>query len=244
MERSDRLSPEGYRFFYDDTLFAPGTDTFVLSAFPKLKASLRVCDLGAGTGLLGLLLLQRQPRLTVTGVELQESSLHLAEKTAAANALEQRLTFLHADLRRPEGLLPAGGFDLVVCNPPYFPAAGGVMASGQARRTARSEIACTLTDVCRTASYLLRWDGSFCLVHRPERLADLCCALRQHGLEAKRLRMVCKSGGAAPSLLLMEGRRGGRPGLSVEPPLLLQNPDGTPSREADAIYFRDKENPI
>lgn len=244
MEHSDRLTPEGYRFFYDDTLFSPGTDTFLLSSFPKLKPSLRVCDLGAGTGLLGLLLLQRQPRLTVTGLELQEAPLRLAEKTAAVNSLEDRLRFVHADLRRPEDLLRAGSFDLVVCNPPYFPEFRGRPAAGTARRTARGETTCTLEDVCRTASYLLRWGGSFCLVHRPERLSDLCCALRAHGLELKRLRPVCKRGGAAPSLLLLEGRRGGKPGAALEPPLILQNPDGTPTREVDAFYFRDKEQPI
>lgn len=244
MEHSDRLASGGYRFFYDDTLFSPGTDTFLLSSFPKLKPALRVCDLGAGTGLLGLLLLQRQPQLTVTGVELQEPPLRLAEKTALANGLEHRLNFLHADLRQAERLFPTGSFDLVVCNPPYFPEGGGLPAAGEARQTARTETSCTLDDVCRAAAYLLHWGGSFCLVHRPERLADLCCALRLHGLEAKRLRPVCKRSDTAPSLLLVEGRRGGKPGLTVEPGLILQRPDGTPTAEVDAIYFRDKERTV
>jgi len=244
MEHSDQLTAGGYRFFYDDTLFSPGTDTFLLSSFPKLKPSLRICDLGAGTGLLGLLLLQRQPQLTVTGVELQEPPLRLAEKTAAVNGLERRLNFLHADLRRTEELFPTGSFDLVVCNPPYFPDGCGLPAANQSRQSARAETACTLEDVCRAAAYLLRWGGSFCLVHRPERLADLCCTLRKHGLEAKRLRSVCKRSGAAPSLLLIEGRRGGKPGLTVEPELILQRPDGAPTPEVDAIYFRDKERTV
>ena len=244
MEHIDQLTAGGYRFFYDDTLFSPSTDTFLLSSFPRLKPSIRVCDLGAGTGLLGLLLLQRQSLLTVTGVELQESPLRLAEKTAAVNGLEQRLRFLHADLRRSEDLFPTGCFDLVVCNPPYFPQGCGLPASGEARQTARAETTCTLEDVCRAAAYLLRWGGSFCLVHRPERLADLCCTLRENGLETKRLRPVCKRSGAAPSLLLMEGRRGGKPGLTIEPELILQHSDGTPTSELDAIYFRDKERAV
>ena len=95
--------------------------------------------------------------------------------------------------------------------------------------------------MCRAAAYLLRWGGSFCLVHKPERLTDLFCALRPAGLEPKRLRLVEARPGRAASLVLLEGRRGGKPGLTMEAPLVLQNPDGSPTAEVDAIYFRQQE---
>lgn len=88
---------------------------------------------------------------------------------------------------------------------------------------------------------MLRWGGSFCLVHKPERLADLLEALRAAALEPKRLRFVCSGAEDAPSLVLAEGRRGGRPGLAVEPPLILRTAAGTPTAELDAIYFRQQE---
>lgn len=241
MEHWEALCPGGYRFVYDDGLFRPGTDTFLLSSLPRLKPGLRVCDLGCGTGLLGLLLLQRQGALTVAGVEIQETAVRLAKKAAAENRLADRLTFRHGDLREVRSLFPTGSFDLVVCNPPYYSPASGAAAENDARRTARSEVSCTLEDVCAAAAYLLRWGGSFCLVHKPERLTDLLCALRHAALEPKRLRFVCPTAGAAPSLLLLEGRRGGKPGLSIEAPLILQNSDGAPTREVDAIYFRRQE---
>ena len=103
MERWDRLRTGGYRFVYDDALFPPGTDSFLLSAFPKLRPGLRICDLGCGTGLLGLLLLQRQPAMTATGVELLPQAAALAERTAAANGLEDR----HGPDRRPAADPPA-----------------------------------------------------------------------------------------------------------------------------------------
>ncbi len=242
MEHWETLKPGGYRFVYDDGLFRPGTDTFLLSSLPRLKTGLRVCDLGCGTGLLGLLLLQRQPDLCVTGVDIQPAAIRLAEKAAAENRLQDCLTFQTADLRDAKGLFPTGSFDLVVCNPPYYPSASGRMAAETAVRTARSEVSCTLEDICRAASHLLRWGGSFCLVHKPERLTDLLCALRQAAVEPKRLRFVCKTAGAAPSLLLVEGRRGGRPGLSIEAPLILQNTGGAPTPEVNAIYFRQQED--
>ena len=244
MERSDLLKPGGYRFFYDDALFPPGTDSFLLSSLPRLKPGLRVCDLGCGTGLLGLLLLQRQRELHVTGIELQPQAADLARRTAAENGLTQRLQTLTGDLRNVRALLAAGSFDLAVCNPPYYSAGSGRAAADPARRTARAETDCTLDDVCAAAAYLLRWGGAFCAVHKPERLTDLLCALREHGLEPKRLRAVCPAAGAAPSLILAEGRRGGRPGLSVEPPLILRTPDGAPTAEVDAIYFRGQEDAL
>ena len=208
MQHWELLCPGGLSFVCDDGLFQPSTDSFLLGSFPRLKPGLRVCDLGSGTGLLGL---------------------------------ADRLIFRRGDLRKIRGLLPAGGFDLVVCNPPYYPAGSGRLPETEALRAARSETGCTLEDICTAAAWLLRWGGSFCLVHKPERLADLCCALRARGLEPKRLRLVCRRAGDAPSLLLLEARRGGRPGLDIAAPLCLEDGTGRPTAELDNAYFRTKE---
>ena len=242
MEHWEALCPGGYRFVYDDVLFRPGTDTFLLSSLPRLKAGLRICDLGCGTGLLGLLLMQRQRGgMTVTGVDIQPAAVELARKCAVENDLADRLQFVEADLKDIRRHFPTGSFDLVVCNPPYYPPNSGYMAEDDAIRTARSEVSCTLEDICRAAAYLLRWGGSFCLVHKPERLTDVLDAMRRHGCEPKRLRLVCTRPEQAPSLLLIESRRGGKPGLSIEAPLILQNSDGSPTAELNAIYFRQQE---
>lgn len=239
--RWEALRPGGLRFVYGNGQHPPGLDSFLLASLPGLRPGLRVCDLGCGTGLLGLLLLQRQPDLRVTGLDIQPEAVRLGRLAAAENQLEDRLVFRLEDLR--ETSLPAGRFDLAICNPPYFPPSAGPPPKGEARRTARTEAACALEDVCRTAGRLLRWGGALCLVHKPERLTDLLCALRENGLEPKRLRLVSPRWDRAPSLLLAEARRGGRPGLRVEPPLILENPDGSPSAELSRIYFREEAPP-
>lgn len=241
MEHWEELKPGGLRFVWADHLFRPGTDTFLLSSLPRLRPGLRVCDLGCGTGLLGLLLMQRQPDLRVAGLDIQPEAAALARRAAAENGLTERLDFRCGDLRQVREIFPTGCFDLVVCNPPYYPPAGGKLSADGARRTARSETEASLADLCAAASYLLRWGGKFCLVHKPERLADVLCGLRDAGMEPKRLRFVHNRAADPPSLFLAEGCRGGRPGITVEPPLILQNGDGTPTAELNAIYFRNQE---
>ena len=103
MIKQDQLWPGGFRFLFDDELFKPGTDSFLLGSFPRLRRGERVCDLGAGTGLLGLLLLAREPDLQVTNVELQAAAVALAEQNTALNGLPERVSNLRADLREPGG---------------------------------------------------------------------------------------------------------------------------------------------
>ena len=244
MEHWEELAPGGLRLLWDDALFPPGTDSFLLSALPRLRPGLRVCDLGCGTGLVGFLLLQRQRSLSLTGVDREERAVALARRCAQENGLADRATFETLDLRGLRGRLPAGGFDLAVANPPYFPPGRGLSPPDPARRQARTEDALSLPELCRAAAYLLRWGGSFCLVHRPERLADLLPALREAGLEPKRLRLVEPRPGAAPSLLLLEARRGGKSGLAWEAPLRLTDASGAPTAEVNAIYFRSTEDTI
>lgn len=239
MEKTEQLWPGGFRFLFDDTLFQPGTDSFLLGSFPRLKRGEVVCDLGGGTGLLGFLLLSREPSLHVTEVELQSQACALCRRSAALNDLGDSLQCVEADLRHLPMLRP-GSFDLVIANPPYFPAGSGAQAETAARRAARSEVTCTLEDILVAAARLLRWGGRLALVFRTDRMAELMAAARSHGLEPKRLRLVQNTITSTPSLFLLECRRGGATGLQVEPPLLLQGSDGKPTAELDAIYFRDK----
>ena len=241
MEHWDTLCPHGLKIAYDEHCFPPGTDSFLLSSLPTLKAGLKVCDLGCSTGLLGILLLQRERNIHVTGLELDPAAAALGQRCSAENGLGDTLRILQGDLREVKTLFPTGSFDLCICNPPYYGQASGKVSA--ALGSARSEVTCTLEDVCAAAKYLLRWGGSFCIVHKPERLTDLLCALRAHAMEPKKLRFVQKNAASAPSLVLCEGRRGGKSGLTVLPPLLLETENGHPTPELNTIYFRKEDSP-
>ena len=144
-----------------EALFKLGSDAILLADFAALTKKARVCDLCAGAGAVGLLLLAREPDCHVTAVELQEAACELAEKNVEENGLQDRMTVIRGDLRDPELLKTLGHFDCVVCNPPYFPVGSGKEAKDEALAAARSEKYCTLEDVCRAASQLLNTGGSF-----------------------------------------------------------------------------------
>ena len=114
MEHWDKLWPGGFRFRFDDNVFKPSTDTFLLGDFAEVRRGERVCDLGAGIGLLGLLLLARQQELHITNIDIDSAACALAEENAAANGLEDRVAVLRADLRDRTALPKAGSFDLCV----------------------------------------------------------------------------------------------------------------------------------
>lgn len=238
MEKMDSLWPGGPHYYYDESCFPPSTDAFVLGGFPRLRRGERVCDLCCGMGLVGFLLSAREPSLHLTGLELHPEPLVFARRSAAESGFSAQ--FLQGDLRCRETLPPAGSFDLVVCNPPYFSPGSGVLPPDPVRRAARAEVSATIEEVCAAAGYLLRWGGRAAVVYRPERLCDLLCALRSCGVEPKRIRMVENQPGAAPSLVLVEGRRGGKPGLAVEQPLRLRDASGAETAEAAALYFRNR----
>lgn len=202
-----------YRLTVPDGVFPLGGDALALGDFATVRPGWKVCDLGTGSGALLLLLARREGALSFAGIELDEAAARAAQENLTYNGLDG--TVIRGDLR--DAPFPPGSFDLVICNPPYFP-----VNAGKSGGPARSEETCTLQDVCRAAARLLYAGGRFALCHRPERLCDVTEALRACDLEPKRLRFASHAPAARPSLLLLEAVRSGRPGLEVLSPLFTK----------------------
>ena len=229
---------EGGPLFAQAEHFRLGTDSVLLSDFVNMPSARRGIDLGCASGALGVMLLSRMPALHLTGLELQPESAALAEENMRANGFEERSRILSGDIREHRALFAAGSFDAVITNPPYFPVGSGLVSPKSGRAEARGELTCTLEDICTAAAFLLRTGGGFFLVHRPERLSEVLCTMTEHKIEPKRLRCVQNTAESAPSLVLIEGRRGGNPGMKIEKPLILRNADGGESEEFRRIYHR------
>ena len=211
--------------------FPLSTDSIALSGFVRLGARAKVLDLGSGCGTLGLLLCAKDSGCCVTGYEINPTSHHAALENIARNDLAARLSSICGDLRILSREAPAGCFDACVSNPPYF---SGGPASKQ-HPDARREDQCTLGELFACAARCIRYGGDFYLVHRPERLAELCAQGSANGLEPKRLCLVRHRTDGPVTLVLMQCRKGGKPGLILEE-LSLHHPDGTPTDAYRKLY--------
>ena len=124
-----------------------------------------------------------------------------------------------------KGKVEGGSFDIVTMNPPYKAQGTGIESASESDRIARHGIECTLDDMCLAASKLLKYSGKLCVCLRPERTAELFKSMQRYSIEPKRLRYVSKCHGAAPWLVLCEGRLGGKPGMTVEPQFAVYEGD-------------------
>lgn len=231
----------GGPIFAQSEHFKLGTDSVLLADFVNTGNYKRGIDLGTGSGILPLLLLNKSEKLAMTGLEINEDACQCAKANLFENGLCQRSEIICGDIRVCREKFKSGEFDLVVANPPYFAEGSGYSSPDLSRAAARDERSCSLDDICKAASYLCRTGGAFCLVHRAERLSEVFCKLSETGLEPKRLRTVSHNALTEPSLVLIEARRGGKPGLKIMPPLFLRNPGGSESDEVLRIYHREEK---
>ena len=212
-------------------VFPLSTDSMVLCHFVRLPKNARVLDLGSGCGTLGLLLCSRNEACTITGLEIDEKAHLAAVENIRRNALEPRMESICADLRSVSERFSPGGFSVCVSNPPYF--FGG--PASQATPIARREDTCSLRELMEAAAFALKFGGDFFLVHRPERLAELISAGAECSLELKRLGLVRHRQDGPVSLILLQFRKGAKPGLLWEE-LTLRNPDDSPTPAYREIY--------
>ena len=225
-------------YFTQAEHFKLGTDSVLLADFIRLSGAKRGIDLGCASGVLALLLLCRSEKLHMCGLEIDPAAVESALENMEKNGFSDRSEILCGDIRDHRALFKAGSFDLVVANPPYFASDSGFLSPDKARAAARGEVQCELRDVCTAAAFLLKTGGTFSLVFRCERLPELLRTMAELGIEPKRLRFVQYNSFSAPKLFLIEGKKGGHPGLKLEAPLLLTDNNGSESEEYKRIYHR------
>lgn len=213
------------------------TDTVLLAHFSAPKPYETAAELCSGCGTIPLLWSKTGAPRHTDAVEFQPEAAGLCRRSVTLNNLTEKITVHCADLRSLKGVLNAGGYDLVACNPPYKVMGSGLLNPQKAHTLARHECTCTVRDVAGAAAKLLRFGGRFCMCQRPERLSDILEAMRGASLEPKRLRMVQQRAGKPPKLVLVEGKKGTRPGgLVVLPTLMIEDGQGGFSREMIDIY--------
>ena len=237
MIKTDTLK-NGYKILQDSERFQFGIDAVLLAdyASKSLKEKESVIDLGTGTGIIPLLMVNKCKTTSFTGLEVQKESADMAARSVTMNELEGQIQIVHGDLKEAGSLFPRHSFNVVTCNPPYMIDAHGRNNEQDALTIARHEVLCTLEDVVTAADYLLASHGSFFMIHRPFRLPEIFSSLEKHKMEMKRMRLIYPFADKEPNMVLIEARKNAKRRLTIEPPLIVRNDDGEYTVEVQDIY--------
>ncbi len=198
-----------------------GTDALLLSRFAAPKKSDRAVDLGTGCGIIPFLWMRDKCLSKAVGLEISKEAVCLAQASLEKNGFQDSLEFYEGDIKNPFEYLQRSAYTLVTCNPPYKANGAGIKSSEEAALNARHETLCDLADVISAAAGLLQFGGRFVMCQRPERLGEIFSLMTESKIEPKRLRLVCRSVGDEPWLVLVEGRLGGGKGMRILPNLYL-----------------------
>lgn len=239
-ERLDDLQLNGWKIVQKMAGFRFGTDTVLLADFAAPKRSDKVCDFGAGTGALCLLMAGHVEGCGFDALEIQPDMADMARRSVVLNGLSDRIRVHHADLRDAAKLLGHGKTSLIVCNPPYSPAGTAIASESDAKRIARHAHTVCVEDIALSASRLLKNGGRIALVYPSARALELMLALKSRGLEPKRARLVMDRPGATPKLMLLDAVKGAGSQIHWLAPLILRGEDGQWSDEWKRIYRVDR----
>ena len=224
----------GYRFSMDAVL---------LYSFVNMPLIETIADLGAGSGIVGMLLAKKYTNAKILLFELQVGLTALAEKNVRLNNLQDRVKVINSDLREIKTLYPSTSadypFDVVVSNPPFRKDKSGLISDGEERAIARHEIKLKLPELISASQYLLKSKGRLYLVYHPARLAELVRVLKEKGMETKRLRFVHSNTRSEAKMVLVEAAKDGRTGLKVEHPLYVYDGSGGYTEEVKDMYSCD-----
>ena len=237
-ERAEDLQYKGLRIIQNEGGFRFGTDSVLLAGFVSAGKNSRGIDLGTGTGVIAILV-EGRTGAKLTAVEIQPEQCDMARRSFMMN--EQDITLIEGDMRTVYEITGRGVFDAAVCNPPYYPTGAGRLSQkgGEGYEGAAThELYCDLNTVAKTAEILLKFGGKLFMCCPAARLAEAICALKNSGLEPKRIRTVASVEGKPPYLVLIEAKKGASPGLKWEKELAVCKKDGSYTDEANSIYHR------
>lgn len=235
-ERLDDLQRNGYMIISNPKLFCFGIDAVILAAFASTRKGDNAIDLGTGNGIIPILMDARYHNAKITGLEIQEYNVDMANRSIELNGISERISVVQGDICTASKIFGRDKYDVVTSNPPYMNSNHGITNPDECKAIARHEILCTLDDVVREASALLKTGGHFYMVHRPQRLSDIFAKLSQYRLEPKRMKMVHPFADKDANMVLIDAVKNANPMLKVESPLIVYASQGEYTDEMKGIH--------
>lgn len=233
-ERIDDLGINGKKIIQNTDYFCFGIDSVLLANFVESNSSKNnIVDLCSGSGVISVIVSQKKKCNKIYALELQNEMYDLLDRNIKINSLEEKIIPLKGDVK---SFSMNEKVDIVVSNPPYKEVGTGVENTNTVKYIARHEKECTLEDIFKCSSKLLKQKGKLYLVHKPQRIPDLISEARKYKLEPKKMRLVYPTINSKPSIVLMEYVYFGGNELEVLSPLIEYNENGEYTKEIFEIY--------
>ncbi|MBE5934807.1 MAG: tRNA1(Val) (adenine(37)-N6)-methyltransferase [Lachnospiraceae bacterium] len=235
-ERIDNLDRCGYRIIQNTKKFCFGIDAVLLSDFAKASKGDKVVDLGTGTGILPILMEAKTEAESFVAIDIQPESVEMANRSVLMNNQQHKIRIVEGDIKTASTDLGVGIYDVVTSNPPYMNNCHGLVNPNEAKAIARHELKCSLEDVVRESSKLLKVGGKLYMVHRPFRLIEIINMCVKYKLEPKRMRFVHPYVDKEPNMVLIEAVKGGKSMVKIEKPLVVYKDVNVYTDEIHDIY--------
>lgn len=234
--KNDILGYRNRKIFQDDECFSFSLDSVMLANFATIRLrDKNILDLGTGNGVIPLILSLRTNK-HIDGVEIQEYLADMAQKSIELNKLTNQINIYNVDMKDYVTSDNIENYDLIVCNPPYFKInEKNFLNLSIHKQIARHELEITLSDIFCISKKLLANNGNLAIVHRTTRLLEIFDLYRKNGIEPKKVQFVYENANKESTLVLVEGQKGGKPGLKIEKPFILYSEDGTITSEYDTL---------
>lgn len=238
-ERIDDLEYKGLKIIQNKKGFCFGLDSVLLSEFAsEIKPNSIVADLGTGTGILGILLCGKTKLSKMIGVEVQQEVAQMAKRSILLNKLENIFFIKEANIKDYAQEFIKEEFDCIVTNPPYKKQNTGVKCENSIQLISRHETEATLEDFLECSSYMLKEKGSFYMVHRPERIADILVNMRRYHLEPKIITFVYPKVDKSANLVLIKAVKGAKEFLKITKPIIIYEKEGGYTQTVLEMYHR------
>ena len=235
-ERIDDLQRKGYKIIQNTEKFCFGMDAVLLSGFTTVKPGELVLDMGTGTGIIPILLEAKTEGKHFTGLEIQAESADMARRSVALNNLAEKIDIVNGDIKEASKIFGKNVMNVVTVNPPYMNDLHGIKNPDMPKAIARHEVLCTLEDVVREASAVLKQNGRFYMVHRPHRLVEIITMMTKYKLEPKRMRLVHPYKDKEANMVLIEGLKGGKSMIKVESPIVVYESENVYTEQLLKLY--------
>ena len=238
-EKIEDLQYKGLKIIQNKKWFCFGMDSILLSDFSKdIKRNSVVVDLGAGTGVISILLSGKTEAKKIICVEKQKEMAEIIQRNIQMNNLEKKLELINEDILKLGDKIKEASIDTVVTNPPYRKQNTGIENQNIQKYISKFETTATLQNFISISKRILKDKGQFFMVHRPDRLVDIIEIMRKEKIEPKRIQFVYSQieGDKDAKLVLIEGIKNAKPFLKVEKNIYVYDKKGEYTKQIKQIY--------